>query len=675
MFKIRNLYFLIFLCFGFKSYSFVLSPKPTCVRVQTNGDVTLNWELPLDPLLEFTNYKIYTANAFNGPYGLLTTINTYNQLTYTHVGANANAASKFYYIECTSTGSIVAAAADTVQSMMLLVNNPSNGTAVLNYSAISNPLPASASGIFNIYKEYPTGTWTLVGSTTSFTFIDTLTNCQHIQINYRVEMADFSGCSSVSPVKGAILWDEIGPKVPILDSVSVDNNGNAVLGLNPSSSSDAVCYLVLKKIGVGFVTIDTVCGMVPQIYTYANSLADAVFEDYEISAIDSCDKVGLLTTNQRTIFLTNTYTICDREINLTWTPYINMKNGLKEYQIYESINGSTYIYIGSVSSTTTSYVKTGLIANSTYKYKVRAVNTDGTASSTSNSIQQFAKSPRQPLFVYINHVTVDASSRIEVEFRVDLTAGLKGFKLLRSEGNASNFVEVDSKLFVTGQADYAFYDNATDVFKKIYYYQIQVMDSCNNPSILSNISKNILCTAKAIAQFKNYVEWDDYITFAGGVTNYKVYRAIDGVFNPTPIATLAFGTNNLTDDVDAFTFNSGKISYYVQAEEGAGNPYGFMDESNSNVADAYQEDAIFIPNAFVVRGVNRVFLPVVQYIEKTDYVLRIFNRFGEKIFETTDDTQGWNGQGYEGGVYVYQIVYKNAKGEFKEVTGTVTQVR
>ncbi len=69
----------------------------------------------------------------------------------------------------------------------------------------------------------------------------------------------------------------------------------------------------------------------------------------------------------------------------------------------------------------------------------------------------------------------------------------------------------------------------------------------------------------------------------------------------------------------------------------------------------------YIPNAFTPNnnGLNEKFRPKVIGVH--DYHFLIFDRWGEKIFETSDITEGWNGS-YQGtecelGVYVYKIVF------------------
>src|SRR6185503_6434167 len=57
-----------------------------------------------------------------------------------------------------------------------------------------------------------------------------------------------------------------------------------------------------------------------------------------------------------------------------------------------------------------------------------------------------------------------------------------------------------------------------------------------------------------------------------------------------------------------------------------------------------EEDfTIYVPNVFSPNGdeLNDIFLPIGRGI--SHYKLSVFNRWGEKIFETTDIHTGWNG--------------------------------
>jgi len=95
-----------------------------------------------------------------------------------------------------------------------------------------------------------------------------------------------------------------------------------------------------------------------------------------------------------------------------------------------------------------------------------------------------------------------------------------------------------------------------------------------------------------------------------------------------------------------------------------------------NISD---ETLITVPNAFTPgNGVNSEFKIIKRGIATLNY-FRIFNRWGNLIFETTDIDQGWNGE-YKGvpqpvGVYVYMIEGKAKNGKIFRKQGNVTLLR
>ncbi|MBA3647613.1 MAG: gliding motility-associated C-terminal domain-containing protein [Chitinophagales bacterium] len=70
-----------------------------------------------------------------------------------------------------------------------------------------------------------------------------------------------------------------------------------------------------------------------------------------------------------------------------------------------------------------------------------------------------------------------------------------------------------------------------------------------------------------------------------------------------------------------------------------------------------------VPNVFTPNGdgVNDFMKPVMECNELTSYNLKIFNRWGELVFETNNVSDGWNGryksQPAETGTYIYLINY------------------
>ena len=116
--------------------------------------------------------------------------------------------------------------------------------------------------------------------------------------------------------------------------------------------------------------------------------------------------------------------------------------------------------------------------------------------------------------------------------------------------------------------------------------------------------------------------------------------------------------------------------YICQAMNFCGSAY-------SDIHIAYidcDSDCLYVPNAFTPNGdgVNDLFeiFPRCPFIY---FQLQVFNRWGERVFETNDITNGWNGS-FRGviqppGIYVYHLYMTNESGETEQKKGSITLIR
>ena len=90
---------------------------------------------------------------------------------------------------------------------------------------------------------------------------------------------------------------------------------------------------------------------------------------------------------------------------------------------------------------------------------------------------------------------------------------------------------------------------------------------------------------------------------------------------------------------------------------------------------------IFVPDAFTPDGSgpneNNTFKP--QIINNKTYYMSIYNRWGQKMYETTDLNKGWDGnylgQPAQDGVYVYKIIVTSLEDKAFQYNGTFTLLR
>ncbi len=103
----------------------------------------------------------------------------------------------------------------------------------------------------------------------------------------------------------------------------------------------------------------------------------------------------------------------------------------------------------------------------------------------------------------------------------------------------------------------------------------------------------------------------------------------------------------------------------------------------TKIVDVSPVVTLHMPNAFTPNndGLNDDFRGTGFISGLREYTLSIWNRWGEKIFENNDPSQGWNGeynnagQQAMGGVYVYTVQYLGPRGNVFELKGNVTLIR
>ena len=677
--KKQKLYLLVFLSSFFVKIGLgqVAAPSLRCLSVNNLGNISLTWQIPPDPLTQFTKYEIYTASMAGGPFSFVANVTTYTQTTYLHSTNSGSVQSQYYYLKTIYSGTVSSSPSDTLRTLFLNLSN-SVGQAVMNWNATRTPLLPSASNNYILEREDLPTIWTSIYTGTSLNFNDIISVC-NIFYHYKVKTSDAVGCISESNIDGGTFTDKTAPAdIPHLDSVSVNNLGQAQLGWKSAIANDTKGYNIYKFNSV-WTKVGTVIGKMNTSFTNTTSIAGTISEKYCIAAFDSCGNEGLQgiinNTEQSTLFLKATYNFCSRSATLNWNAYTNLLNNVLLYDVYCSVNGGTETAIAS--GTTTSYTHVNLNPSSTYNYFIRVRNVGKTISAKSNQVPITANVSTNLFNVYIRSVSVNLSKQIEITYSIDnsINAVFKGVTVFRSNDGFS-FQQIGFQAYSTATTQ-TYVDAEVNATEQHYYYKIQISDDCGNPGEISNTSKSILLKVSNDEEtiFNNILSWDDYSSWKGNVISYNIYRSVNGIFGAAPIANVSSSVKTYTDDVQDYASAEGKFIYYVEAVEDNTNPLGFMDKATSNPADVLLDAKIFIPTAFAPNGINKIWMPVTQYVEKTDYRVTIYNRWGTKVFETISDKEGWDGEDAPNDIYAYRINFKNARGKLVQLRGFLNLIK
>jgi gliding motility-associated-like protein len=365
-----------------------------------------------------------------------------------------------------------------------------------------------------------------------------------------------------------------------------------------------------------------------------------------------------------------------------------MPASLGGYQILASTNGDSgpFVKIGTTLPSDTVFIHNNLAYNTKYTYMIRAVNNDGSKTSSSCKKSVTSYTPQKPESIYLRYATVENNEHIKLEWTAGNDAPISKFKILRSaDGSFYDTIFINEDL-TTYKPSTEFIDLDADFNAQSYFYQIRVCDSCGVDMLSSvNIARTIHLTGSPDFNGKaNNLSWNAYENWVLGIEEYQIFRKIDGSLDPSPgpLFTVPSSQNSYTDDVSLLTNQEGVFSYYVVAIENNGdNGYeSLKDASTSNEVEISQETRVILPNAFTP-GLppNDIFKPLTAFIDAAGYSFSIFNKWGQMIFETQDFTKGWDGKHkgeyVDSDSYVYLLMYRTPEGQSIEKRGTVTVVR
>lgn len=644
----------LILFFTINLQSFAIQPaKLHCIDVSSNGDILITWKETSD-VVDFISYEIFQSNSLTGPFNLLTTITNPNVINYSHIGASADINTCYYYIK--TNGSSSTGFSDTLSSIQLTITCLNDGNALMNWNIPSTPLP-SLNSWYHIYREYPTGTWILLDSTQQQSYTENFSICD-IQLSYKIILKG-TGCTNQSAPDACHIKDLTPPSTPILDSVSVNNtNGKIQLGWDAVSAQDTRGYIIYRQEGGVWTPIDTIYGINSTFYEYSEPNSSTAPQNYRIAAIDSCYNASPLSMDQHSMVLTNSINNCLRTTMLNWNIYDHLPSGVIKYEIFQSENGMPFVNIGEEVSNTT-HVVSGLIDGNTYQFFVRAIGLNG-FSASSTSVNFVFSETETPKDVYSRYASVNENQHVDLAIWVDTSALITGINIYKKYPNTT-FLKL-ATLAYNSTGNYYFTDTDVATSKEKYSYFAKAIDICGNEILSSDTVTTILLSGDAISEYKSLLTWFPYDEFYATVDNYCIYRSVGAspFFDSISSTTIT----NYTDDVTSGRYEGAIFNYYVEAQEGLGNPYGFKDVSRSNIIKIGHPSLTFVPNAFSPNGENKIFKPTNIFVDNEEYLFVIFNRSGAKVFETNDPNQGWDGK-YLGelqpsAMYVYRLYYLNS---------------
>jgi len=293
-------------------------------------------------------------------------------------------------------------------------------------------------------------------------------------------------------------------------------------------------------------TYSDVTGLLPATtYTYrvrgTNATGDGAYSD-EASATTLPSKPNPPSGLQ-------VATVSQTALRLTWTDASNNETGFK---IERSPNGSTgWRQIGTAGQDATSYLDQGLLAETTYFYRVSSTNAGG--DSNPSNVASGTTLPNLPSAPSGLTVTVpaapDGSTKLVLTWS-DASSNESGFKIERSKDNFA--APANTTLVTTTAANATTYTDSRLTPDTIYYYRVRATNLGGDSANTSSASARTLVAAPTapsgltvtpLSSSSLRVDWTDTSNNEDG---FKLERSLDGS-NFTLIAAPGAGVTTYTD--------------------------------------------------------------------------------------------------------------------------------
>lgn len=369
---------------------------------------------------------------------------------------------------------------------------------------------------------------------------------------------------------------------------------------------------------------------------------------------------------------------------LQWNAYKGWQE-VDKYIVFKrnTQDPSTFDSIGQVPGNTLSYIDSVDCFTDNFAYRILAVEKNGNLEKAwsdtcwvkpvylpiVNAPYVLTSSVPDNLSVSTQFVEIQASRKPIAYYNIERSADMKQYKL------------VDTIWKQNGVQEY--YDQSKlDVQNQSYAYRVKAVDICNDQSPVSNLGKTIVLRTSMNNNLKPVLYWTPYTMWEEKVAYYIIEKEIEeGIFikiGQTPTGLDTTFTDENQEINCAFTYRYRVTA--VRNSATSNSAYAYSDViSISNISKAPIESKLFSPTAFSPNndGINDVLELKGVFIKS--FHLEVFNRWGEKLYESYDCFPTWDGT-YKGhlvpeGVYVYKVNAVGADDKLHVIAKDVTLIR
>jgi len=388
---------------------------------------------------------------------------------------------------------------------------------------------------------------------------------------------------------------------------------------------------------------------------------------YSLSLLDYCELESSPSTTH--CFIALTVSSKESYINeLSWTPYKGWTS-VADYDIFRKDANNVFVKIATVNKDISSYTDKGLCDQS-YQYYISANHPTSSYTSNSYKVSQRPLYTKNELLSAIKNVSVSGENEIAISWNKSQFSEFLTYKVAKYQDDKNTLID---EFTVT---DTCFRDNNVATSEHSYIYTVVEADRCGFFTNEGREGKSILLTGEYLDG--SNLNWSAYENWENGVKEYNVEINEAGTFinvNTTPSDIRNFFEKKYYKEI------SGKNCYRVYGLSNMG------DTSYSNTVCLSGKPVVVLPTGFSPNGdgLNDEFKPIAQFIQEGEllnlnsFAFSIFNRWGEKVYETTNPAEGWDGSYLlsqcQQGVYIFQLTATGVNGTKIYKNGSVTLLR
>lgn len=472
---------------------------------------------------------------------------------------------------------------------------------------------------------------------------------------------------------------QIEPNPPVFNSVSINpENNDVMVRWFISPTPEVVGYGIQEEDPPGenkFVHIVSGRNTTNASFSYPKVLTGPV--KFNIDAyVTGTNRSVRTEPSHQTMFASLEFDSCNTTIRIKWTPYVGWEDTLLRYDIMEYAGSFNYVQRNNevLGPGTSEYVVSENIQeNTTYCFFVSAIRKDGMAS-YSNKVCITTTTPASPAYMLGDFTRFSGTNQLNIHFSIDPSVVKDSYSLYRSDPSKDQYEAIaDINKSADGTVSYT--DNLPSL--NVYNYYLTYVNQCNIEGNSSIPINNIVLKGRSSAM-TNHLTWNKFSSWPNGINEVNIYRG-NSQGGMEQIASLSGDDTEFSDVIAPESQMRGDVCYQVQAVSSP-DQNGKINISESNIFCVDMLGDIFVPNAFTPNddGLNDFIKPSFSIIPE-NYIFIVYNRYGSKIFETSNISEGWDGRLSDGGralegAYIYFVKIENKDGKVLEKRGNFTVI-